>query len=142
MKGRSCPEAWVSLVPERVCGQPSERSDTRAAVPLQLRASRSVEAPLRTPRALQPGDPSVGKSHLVSHVHPEQFELSLSLFDGFKMRQNPSSTNKHYRYVVDLGNSRPLPLSRQPMKPCIIETEQLPVASSTLRKLPKSTRNR
>ena len=34
-----------------------------------------------------------GKSRLISGVSPEQFELRSSLVNGFKMRQNPSSTN-------------------------------------------------
>ena len=41
-----------------------------------------------------------GKSHLISGVYPEQFELRSSLFDGLKVRQNPESTN--YRYIAQL----------------------------------------
>jgi hypothetical protein len=38
----------------------------------------------------------LGKSCLILGVYPELFELTLSLFYGFKMRKNPESTN--YRY--------------------------------------------
>ena len=35
----------------------------------------------------------LGKLRLISGVYSEQFELRLPLFDGFKTRQNPESTN-------------------------------------------------
>jgi hypothetical protein len=35
----------------------------------------------------------LGKSGLIFGVYPELFELTLSLFDGFKKRKNPESTN-------------------------------------------------
>jgi len=35
----------------------------------------------------------LGKSRLISSIYPEQFELRWALVDGFKVRQNPQSTN-------------------------------------------------
>jgi hypothetical protein len=40
---------------------------------------------------------------MIWSVSAEQIELRLSLFDGVKTRQNPSSTNYCYRYFVDSG---------------------------------------
>jgi hypothetical protein len=42
----------------------------------------------------------LGKSRLISGVYAEQCERRLPLFDGFKARQHPMSTN--YRYAAFL----------------------------------------
>jgi len=35
----------------------------------------------------------LGKARLISDTYPEQFERTLSPFDGLKTRQHPQSTN-------------------------------------------------
>jgi transposase len=47
----------------------------------------------------------LGKSCLILGVYPELFELTLSLFDGFKMRKNPESTNYRYDYFRKWRNA-------------------------------------
>src|SRR5712691_1779137 len=54
MRGKSCPKAWVSPEPERVCPKVGAKPH-KSCFSSPGRKSRSVEAPLRTPRALAGG---------------------------------------------------------------------------------------
>jgi len=46
----------------------------------------------------------LGKSQLISSIYLEQFELRRVLVDGFKVRQNPESTN--YQYSTKAGEDQ------------------------------------